>query len=104
MRMWIEIGAFGDFHADGLLHEVYAAQVVISRREFARLGLGDFERPDAAPACFRWCVAAFGMGGRRWGVRLPEDGDATVYFAEPADALAFHACWSKPDADLRLAA
>ena len=102
--MWIEIGTFGDFHIDGLPHEVYAAQVVIPRREFARLGLGDFERPDAAPACFRWCVAMFGRGGARWGVRLPVDSDAILYFAEPADALAFHARWSANSADLRRAA
>jgi hypothetical protein len=102
--MQIETGAFGDFEANGLPREVYAARVVIPCREFAHLGLGDFERPDAAPACFRWCVAVFGVGGPRWCVRLPEGSDAAVYFAEPADALAFHTRWSAASTDIRLAA
>ena len=92
--MRIEIGAFGSFRQEGIPNKVFAARVVIPRDEFASFGLGDHELPDAAPACFRWCVAEFGIGGARWGVRLPEDGDATVYFAEPTDAFAFFMRWS----------
>jgi hypothetical protein len=94
--MQLHTGAFGSFHPDGRLREVFAARVLIPQGEFARLGLGDHERPGAAPACFRWCVAAFGPGGARWAVRLPDDdlGDAVVYFAAHAAAAAFLARWA----------
>jgi hypothetical protein len=48
----------------------------------------------ALPACFRWLLAAFGPGGDRWSVRLPNGGDAMVHFAAHADAFAFFARWS----------
>ena len=105
--MQLDTGAFGGFHPDGRLREVFLACVLIPQGEFARLGLGDHERPDTAPACFRWCVAAFGPGGARWAVSLPDDGDAVVHFADPADAAAFHARWAgaaAPAPERRLAA
>jgi hypothetical protein len=92
--MQIETATFCRFLADGSPAEVFAARVIIPVSEFARLGLGDHERPDALPACFLWCHATFGIGGGRWSVRLPEDGEAILYFAERQDALAFLSRWS----------
>jgi hypothetical protein len=92
--MQIETATFCRFPADRTSSGVFAARVVIPVDEFARLGLGNHERPSALPACFRWCHAAFGIGGSRWSVRLPEDAAAILYFAERQDALAFLARWA----------
>ena len=94
--MQMETGVFGHFAADGSPAEVFSARVVIPTSDFARLGLGDHERPGALPACFRWLFAVFGQGGERWSVRLPTDGDTVVSFASQADAFAFFARWSAP--------
>jgi len=95
--MQMEAEMFANFLPDGTPSGFFAARVVIPVSDFARLGLGDHERGGSIPACFRWCHARFGVGGTRWVVRLPPDGDATIYFAEREDALAFFAHWS-PDA------
>jgi hypothetical protein len=92
--MHMETGVFGQLGAEGVSPEVFSARVVIPRTEFARLGLGDHERPGALPACFRWLLAVFGPGGERWSVRLREGEDALVHFARQADAFAFFARWS----------
>jgi hypothetical protein len=89
--MRIETGAF---FPDGAPSEVFLARVVVPVAGFARLGLGDHERAGAIPRCFRWCHAAFGPGGARWSVRLPQGGDAVVLFAEERDARAYFARWS----------
>jgi hypothetical protein len=92
--MRIEIGAFGGpLPPDGSVAELFLARVVIPTGEFARLGLGQHEQAGAIPECFRWCHAAFGLGGARWSVRLPEESDAVVLFAEEHDARAFFARW-----------
>jgi hypothetical protein len=85
---------FGHFLADGTPSGFFAARILIPTAEFARLGLGEHEKPSAIPACLRWCHAKFGVGGTRWLVRLPPDADAILYFAERDDALAFLAHWS----------
>ena len=95
--MHMETGTFGHFLLDGTPSGFFAARIVIPVSEFARLGLGDHERAGAIPACFRWCHANFGIGGTRWVVRLPPDGNATIYFAEADEARAFFTYWS-PDA------
>ena len=94
--MQMEAGMFGNFLPDGTPSGFFAVRIVIPVGDFARLGLGNHERGGAIPACFRWCHAQFGVGGTRWVVRLPHDGDAVIYFAEREDALAFFAHWS-PD-------
>jgi hypothetical protein len=95
--MQMESGTFGHFLPDGTPSGFFAARIVIPVSDFPRLGLGNHERGGAIPACFRWCHANFGVGGTRWVVRLPPDGDAILYFSEREDALAFFTCWS-PDA------
>ena len=92
--MQMETGMFGHFLPDGTPAGFFAARIVIPAGDFARLGLGNHERAGAIPPCFRWCHTNFGIGGTRWVVRLPPDGDATVYFAEREDALAFFTYWS----------
>jgi hypothetical protein len=91
----INRGFFGSFSpADAAFSGVFTAEVVIPRSDFDRLGLGDGEGAGAIPKCFRWCHTAFGIGGTRWSLSLPHDGDASVYFAAHQDALAFVARWS----------
>ncbi len=101
--MRIETGAFGGpFLPDGSFAEVFLARVVIPTGEFGRLGLGQHERAGAIPECFRWCHTAFGRGGARWSVRLPEGGDAVVLFAQEHDAEAFFTRWmASPQATRR---
>ena len=102
--MWIEHGPFGgDRPGDGAPPGVFGARVVIPVADFARLGLGEHERPGALPACFRWCLGTLGLGGSRWAVRLPEGAPATVHFADPAHAVAFLARWAEAP-EMRLAA
>lgn len=104
--MHIETGVYGgDVLSDGSRSPAFVARAVIPLSEFHRLGLGDHERPSAIPACFRWCHARMGVGGTRWSVRLSHTGSAIVYFADRADALAFHTYWAEPATDgYRLAA
>ena len=92
--MHMEIGMFGHFLADGTPSGFFAARIMIPTAEFARLGLGDHEKPSSIPACLRWCHASFGAGGTRWIVRMPPDADAVLYVAEREDALAFLAHWA----------
>jgi hypothetical protein len=94
--MHMETGVFGQLGTDGASPEVFRARVVIPRTEFARLSLGDHERPGTLPACFRWLLALFGPGGDRWSVRLREGEDAIVHFAQQADAFGFFARWNAP--------
>lgn len=90
----METGTFGQFLPDGTPSGFFAARIVIPVSDFARLGIGNHERAGAIPACFRWCHANFGVGGTRWVVRMPPEGDATIYFAERDEAFAFYAYWS----------
>jgi hypothetical protein len=93
--MWMDRDIFGgEVLPNGFISEVFEARVLIPRGEFARLGLGDHERPSSLPACFRWCHATLGAGGRRWSVMLRDESTAAVYFAKAQDALAFLARWS----------
>lgn len=93
--MHLESGIFGgEFLPDGTFSEVFAARVVIPRSEFARLGLGDYERPSRLPACFAWCYANLGLGGTRWSVMLRDGTDALIYFARDQDGVAFLAHWA----------
>src|SRR3712207_3482853 len=93
--MWMERDVFGgEVLPDGFLSEVFEARVLIPRGEFARLGLGDHERPASLPACFRWCHVSLGAGGTRWSVMLRDPSTAAVYCARTQDALAFLARWS----------
>jgi len=93
MRMERDIFG-GEILPDGFVSEVFEARVLIPRGEFARLGLGDHERPGSLPACFRWCHATLGAGGSRWSVMLRDASTAAVYFARAQDALAFLTRWS----------
>lgn len=93
--MHMERGPFGgDALPDGSLSEIFEARVVIPQSEFKHLELGGHERPTALPACFRWCYANLGAGGRRWSVMLREDTAALLYFANAHEALAFLGRWS----------
>jgi hypothetical protein len=93
--MWMEPGLFGgEILPDGFLSEAFEARVLIPDAEFARLGLGDHERPARLPACFRWCHDNLGAGGRRWSVMLRDESTAAVYFSKSQDALAFLARWA----------
>jgi hypothetical protein len=93
--MQMEHGLFGgEALPDGYMSEVFEARVLIPEAEFARLGLGDHERPASLPACFRWCYDNLGQGGRRWSVMLRDRSTAAVYFARAQEALAFLARWS----------
>src|SRR5690349_6073811 len=97
--MLMEVGVFGEFQSDGVPAGIFAARIVIPPSEFARLGLGDHERPGAMPACFRWCHAEFGAGGTRWYLRLPPDRAGLIYFADRDDAAAFFVRWAVAHSD-----
>jgi hypothetical protein len=75
----------------------FAASVSILPSAFEALEIGDYEKPMHLPACFEWCIANVGIGGRRWTMSWTDGGGLLVSFAEEADARAFFAQWNDRD-------